>query len=127
MTKKKTKDITESTMGFSFQLGTTMQLENYPSIIEKFERVSDETIRLTLLIPVEKGFTDYLLRAIAYFSKQYNDGSEVLLIPTRRWAMYIAKKVPPEFFAKVFSKVLAERLTASLKEKKRKRGNEYIG
>jgi len=121
------EEFSEETIEFAFALAEE-GVENYPAKIEKVEKASDTKLRISLVINSnQKEIVNALIETIKEYNRIYKGANEVILIPTRRWSIRVAKKVP-----QVFDRLIKTVLEAVEKEIEKEKETEerrtsYIG
>ena len=92
MSKK--KKINPAIIEFSVSLIEEYDIENFIGLLEKVESSEKEELRLTIVIPLRKKYAKLMKEAIEKCMKRYHDGTNLVIIPSRRWLFCLFKEHP---------------------------------
>jgi len=91
---KKRKRINPAIIEFSASLIEEYDIENFIGLLEKVESSEKEGLKLTIIIPFRKEYAELMKEVIEKCVKRYHDGTNLVIIPSRRWSSCLIKEHP---------------------------------
>ena len=92
MSKK--KKISPAVIEFSTSLMEEHDIENFIGLLEKVESTEKEGLKLTVIIPFRKKYAELMKEVIEKCVRRYHDGTNLVIIPSRRWSSCLFKEHP---------------------------------
>lgn len=91
---KKRKRTNPAIIEFSASLIEDYKIENFIGYLENVEASEKGGLKLTITIPFRRKYAKLMKEVIEKCLKRYQDGSILVIIPSRRWTAWLIKEHP---------------------------------